>query len=174
MEHSERLQYEPLGHEHVDGLLSALDDERVGRYIGGPDVTTAAALHDRVDFLAAGHSPSDPDEHWVNLVVRRRDGGVVIGRVEATVVGRRAELAYVFGPASWGHGYATEAMWWLIGHLQTRFDIDELYAAIHPDNHRSRRLVERLGLFEVMPPVPALLSYDDGDVVYQRGLSETG
>ena len=47
-------------HASTPTLFAALDDERVGRYIGGPDVTTIEALHERIDFLAAGLSPSDP------------------------------------------------------------------------------------------------------------------
>ena len=166
MDQSDRLIFEPLAHHHADGLFAALDDERVGRYIGGPQVTTVEALHARIDFLAAGVSPSNPDEHWVNVVVRRRDDRTIIGRVEATILGRTAEIAYVFGPAWWGHGSATEATAWLVEHVQSRFAVDQVVASIHPDNLASQRLVERLGLVRVPTPSPAPMSFDDGDLVF--------
>ena len=166
MEHSERLRYEPLDHSHAEGLLAALDDESVGRYINGPDVTTLEALETRIQFLAAGHSPSNPEEQWVNVVVLRRDDDVVLGRVEATVLDERAEIAYLFGPSFWGQGYATEATRWLIDHLRARFDVQQIWASIHHENVASQRLVERVGLRRVPPPTSALMSYDDGDVVF--------
>lgn len=155
---------------HAEGLFAALDDERVGLYIDGPDVTTLEALRDRIGFLAAGCSPSDPAEKWVNFVVIRRDE-TIIGRIEATVLNDRAELAYVFGPAFWGHGYASEATQWMIDHLQQRFPGAEMWAAIHRDNRASRHLVERLGLQLVEPPARPLMSYDAGDVVYMLQVS---
>jgi RimJ/RimL family protein N-acetyltransferase len=129
-------------------------------------MTTIDALHRRIEFLAAGVSPSNPDEHWVNVVVRRRDDGVIVGRVEATVLAHTAEIAYVFGPAWWGHGYATEATAWLVDRVRTVFHVERVVAAIHPDNHASQRVVERLGLLRVDTLSPPPMSYDDGDLVY--------
>jgi hypothetical protein len=40
----DRLRLENLGTEHVPMLLDALDGERAGRYIGGPDVTAPLLL----------------------------------------------------------------------------------------------------------------------------------
>lgn len=173
MDQTERLHYQPLDHAHADGLFAALDDERVGRYIGGADVTTIDALHERIDRVTAGPS-GRPHEHWVNVVVRRVDDDVVVGRLEATVIHRRAEIAYVFGPRWWGRGYATEATAWLIGHLTERFELDEIGAAIHPDNAASQRLVERVGLIRIDPPTPPLTSYDDGDLVFMMQLPASG
>jgi RimJ/RimL family protein N-acetyltransferase len=104
------------------------------------------------------------------VVVRRLDDGVVIGRVEATVIGATAEIAYVFGPAWWGNGYATEATGWLIDHLQTRFRLEQICAVIHPDNLASQRLVGRLGLVCVPTPSPPPSSFDEGDLVFVRRL----
>lgn len=171
-EHSrtERLRIEPLGHEHADGLFAALDDPLVGAHIGGPDVTTLDALHQRIDLLAAGPPESDLGERWLNWVARRAVDDVVVGRLEATTYdGGWAEIAYVFGPAFWGQGFATEGTAWMIGHLREHHGTTEVWAAVHPDNTGSVRLLDRLG-FEQRPgpPTRPLGSYDDGDLVFVR------
>jgi RimJ/RimL family protein N-acetyltransferase len=161
-----RLSLEPLDHEHAEGLVAALADEAVGRYIGGPAVTTVEALHERIDRLHAGPGPDWPDERWWNFVVRRLDDGRIIGRVEGTTYGDWGEVAYLFDPVVWGHGYATEATKWLMGCLRS-LGAGELWAAVLPPNTRSIALLARLG-FEPAPTPPSrpLGSYDDGDLVF--------
>jgi hypothetical protein len=79
MIHTERLLIEPLAHEHAVGLVAALHDERVGEFIGGPDVTTVEVLHERIDRLAGGPGLDWPIEHWHNWVARRADDRVIVG-----------------------------------------------------------------------------------------------
>ncbi len=162
-----RLLIEPLATAHAAELVAALDHPEVGAYIGGPDVTTVDALVERIARLAAGPGPDWPEEVWWNFVVRRADSGAVVGRVEATTYGGWGEVAYVFGPASWGAGYATEAMRWLI-EFATAQGAAELWAAVHPLNDRSIRLLARLGFTaQPTPPSRPLGSYDEGDVVFR-------
>lgn len=163
-----RLAIEVLSQEHVDGLFAALDDDRVGRYIGGPDVTTVDALRARIELLAAG-APAESGETWLNWAVRLADAErPVIGRIEATLHDGIAEIAYVFGPAWWGRGYATEATTWLVDVLAARHDVASLWATVDPANTSSTRLLERLGFRRVEAPTPSLLSYDPGDDVFTR------
>ena len=114
-----RLIIEPLAHEHAEGLVAALSDPSVGAYIGGPEVTTVEAQHQRIDQLAEGPGPERPNESWWNWAVRRRTDGLVLGYIQATGYGEWAEVAYVFGPATSGQGFATEAVRWLMDHLRT-------------------------------------------------------
>lgn len=165
MESTERLTIEALGLEHAAELFRALCDERVSWYIGGPDVTTLEALQDRITHLSTG-PPDDRDELWLNFAVLC--AGNVIGRIEATLHSGIAEIAYVFGPAWWGHGYATEAVSWLLSHLAGR-GVSVVWAATTPGNEASARLLERLGFVTTQPPTHLrLLSYDDGDLVLSR------
>ncbi|HET9991180.1 MAG TPA: GNAT family N-acetyltransferase [Kofleriaceae bacterium] len=166
-----RLVLELLAHEHAEGLHAALAPAEVARYLTSPDVTTVAALHDRIDHLLQG--PADPDERWLNVVMRRAADGAIIGRLEASVhraghTGGWAELAYLVGPAYQHHGYAREGVQWLIDHLAAE-GITELWVAIHAANARSIALVEALGWEPApVPPQRPLGSYDPGDVVYAR------
>ena len=160
-----RLQIEPLGRSHAPGLVEALAHPAVGRFIGGPDVTTVDALHARLDRLARGSGR--PDEIWLNFAVRRADDGVVLGRLEATTNGDWAEIAYLLGPAHQGRGYAREAVRWLIEALGAAA-IDEVWAAVHPDNLRSIRLLEALGFTRRSTTTRELGSYDPGDLRFER------
>lgn len=140
-------------------MFAALDDERVGTHIGGPDVTTLDALRQRIAALVAG-PPAEYEEVWLNWVVAAH--GTVVGRIEATLHDGLAEVAYVFGPAWWGRGYATEAVAWMLDHLHHERGIDACWAAVAPANDASVRLLTRLGFREAVPDAP-LHSFDDGD-----------
>lgn len=164
-----RLQIEPLDLVHARGLFDALDDERVGTYIGGPDVTTLAALRERIVAVRSGPPATDDTgatEEWCNWAVLA--DGAVVGRVEATLYDTHAEIAYVFGPAWWGQGYATEATRWMIDHLSDERGIHDLWATVAPGNVASAALLGRLGFTEARPGVVPLGSYDDGDLVFRH------
>jgi len=157
------LVYETLGADHAAGLFGPLGDERVWRYIGAPDSTTVDELAAEFARRAAGPGPDAGEERWVNYAVRVGEGGAYCGRLEASVRGRWAEIAYLFGPAFWGRGLASEAVGWLRDELRTRFGVTELWAAVRPDNERSLRLLHRLGFVEHAGE-RTLRSADAGDV----------
>jgi RimJ/RimL family protein N-acetyltransferase len=154
---------EPLDIVHAEGLFAALDDERVGRHIGGPDVTTAEDLRDRIRRLKEG-APAGSGMEWLNHAVLHSE--VVVGRVEATLHSGVAEIAYVFGPRWWGQGLATDAVRQLVVMLEPRCP-HGAWAAVAPGNTASQRLLMRLGF--AVTDVPAglrLLSYEPGDLVF--------
>ena len=164
-----RLRIEPLAAGHADTLFAALDHRDVHRFLTAPDVTTADALRARIARLASAAQPP-PGERWWNFAVRLRDDGAVgavIGRLEATTYGAWGEIAYVFGPRWWRRGLATEATGWLVGHL-AEHGAAELWAAVHPDNTASQRLLGRLGFAAAERPGRPLGSYDPGDAVFVR------
>lgn len=88
-----------------------------------------------------------PIDGWWMLTVERLDDGEVIGdlALHLTWGGRAAEIGYTFAIDSWGHGYATEAAGALVDHLWTRTGLTRVAAQMHPDNHRSARVLENLG-----------------------------
>src|ERR1700722_15641143 len=111
---TERLTFEPIQPHHAAGLQHVLCDPRVYECIEAP-CPTPAELEDSFVRKAAGAPAHRPDERWVDYAVRLPATGELIGRLEATVIKRRAEVAYLFGPAFWGCGYATEGLQWLHG-----------------------------------------------------------
>jgi RimJ/RimL family protein N-acetyltransferase len=101
------------------------------------------------DEAIAGAARLDdmPIGSWWMLTVEDRHDGTVIGDLALCLGwgGRSAEIGYTFARESWGHGYATEATAALVDHLFSRPDMTRLHATLHPDNHRSARLLEHLG-----------------------------
>jgi RimJ/RimL family protein N-acetyltransferase len=57
-----------------------------------------------------------------------------------------AEVGWVLRHEAWGHGYATEAARACAGWGFSEFDYPYLTAMIRPDNGRSIRVAERLGM----------------------------
>ncbi len=120
---------------------------------------------ERIEQLLRGAPAEFAPERWFNFVVRRSSDSIVIGRIEATTYSTWAEVAYLFDPTQWGLGYATEATAWLVDRLH-EVGCTEVWAAVHPDNERSVRLLARLGFAERELPTRDLGSFDEGDRVF--------
>lgn len=166
-----RLSYSLTTLADAPELFAALDHPEVGRFIGGPDVTTLHNLQCRIEWLLTGPPPDRADQTWINAVVRRSRDRTVIGRLEATVHPGWAELAWVLGPEHWGRGYGTEAAGWLIDHLAEVHHVTELWATVDPGNLASVKLLRRWGFEEQGARgrrTPE--SFDEGDLVFARGL----
>jgi RimJ/RimL family protein N-acetyltransferase len=161
-----RLVIEPLSAIHAEGLHAALAHPDVERFLHGPSPTTLDAMRARIAHLLAGPPPGLAGERWWNFAVRLGTEHTVIGQLEATTYGDWAEIAYVFGPQWWGQGLASEATAWLVRHLADR-GAPELWAAVHPANAASQRLLLRLG-FDRAAPARPLASLDPGDDTFVR------
>lgn len=164
---SERLSYEKIVGSHAPELTHALCDPRVYEFI---DMACPSAdeLEASLSSLETGPPPVRADEFWFDYAVRRNADGRCLGRIEATVIGPNAEVAYLFGPEFWGHGYAGESLGWLQTSLSIHPGATSFWASIHPANERSLQLVERFGYKEVPEEEwPRLTTYDPGDRVFR-------
>ena len=142
-----RLRLKPQVAGHAEAMLEVLADPRVHTYIPTDPPTDLIAFRARYERLESRHSP-DGQELWLNWTVF--SGLRVIGTVQATVsqTERVADVAYVFGASSWGHGYATEALRALLNFLPS-LKVDRARASLDTRNAASARLVERLGFVRV-------------------------
>jgi RimJ/RimL family protein N-acetyltransferase len=161
------LAYERLLPAHVDELAAVLRNDDVYRHIGG----TPSLEGFRLRMLRAleGPPPGRQDQRWINYLVRLAATGEAIGRLEATVIGANAEVAFLFDPARWGQGHASRSLQWF--HEQLRVDAGDVqcWATTMAHNTRCRALLERGGYVQVSPAsAPRLVSYDDGDLVFRR------
>jgi RimJ/RimL family protein N-acetyltransferase len=160
-----RLTLEPLSPAHADEMAPLLGDARLYAFTGGAP-PRLEELRARYVRQAAGRSP-DGVERWCNWIARRREDGVAVGFVQATVsedppspVPLTAVLAWALGARFHGCGYAREAaaemMRWLARTGVTRFA-----AYIHPEHTASMGVARALG----MMPTDELV---DGEVVWAR------
>jgi len=66
------------------------------------------------------------------------------------------ELGFHLLPEHWGLGYGSEAACAVIRYAFETFPIKALFAGHHPENHDSRRVLEKLGFqyvgMEYFPP----------------------
>jgi len=160
-----RLAIEPLVPAHAAGLFAALDHPEVWRFVNGPEIPTIDAQRARLQRLAAGCPRAG--ERWWNFAAVLRDDHTVIGHLQATTYDTWGEIAYLFGPRWWGQGLAAEATTWLLDHLAAH-GIAELWAAVHPANERSLRLLRRMGFTPIDEPARPLSSFDPGDATFVR------
>lgn len=140
-----RLRYEPLTAEHAQALFPLFADPVVYQHIDDHPPTSVGELASRYERMSAGPPAHRTGESWWNYAVRLLGSGLAIGRIEATIVEDRAEVAYLFGQAYWGQGYATEALEWLHQQLRERTGASVFWATARPENERSIRLLRRHG-----------------------------
>ena len=145
-----RLVLEPQVTAHADEMFLVLDDPAIYEFENAPPASIEA-LRERYRTLESRRSP-DGRQLWLNWVVRLSDGGRAIGYVQATVLAEgRALIAYEFGSAWWGRGYAHEATVVALRELHESCGVTTVGAVFKQTNHRSRALLERLGLRPIGP-----------------------
>ncbi len=125
-------------------------DPEVMRYIGdgsiGPvDRASTVAIVTRARQAWA-------EQGFGMLSVITRDGGEYAGWVTLAVprflpqILPSVEIGWRFRRASWGRGYATEAAAPLLAFAFAEVGLDRVVSIRHPDNDRSGRVMEKLGL----------------------------
>lgn len=159
---TQRLVLTPLRPADADAMVDVLGDEQLHEFIGGHPASYAD-LRRRYEQLVAGSG--DPDQIWLNWIVRRGLDQAPIGTVQATVtrLGNRwtAAIAWVIGVPWQGQGFASEAARALVSWLRGQ-GADPIAANIHPDNHASARVAARAGLTATAEEV-------DGEQVWRTG-----
>jgi RimJ/RimL family protein N-acetyltransferase len=145
---TERLVLRAAEARDRDAMLDLFSDERVNRYVGGAepreilDELMPAVPGQRVGFFvveldgeACGIVTFDPRD-------AERPGHV---RPE----GGEAELGYMFLPATWGRGYATEACAAGIEWFRAAAPDEPLVVSTQLVNEASLRMIRKLGFAEL-------------------------
>ncbi len=144
-----RLSLEPQVAAHAEEMYRVLSDPRIYEFENEPP-PSLEWLRERFAKLESRRSP-DGSERWLNWTVRLAGSGP-IGYVQATVQpSGRAAIAYEISSLYWGRGIASEAVEAMIGELVQRYEVRTLAAVLKKANHRSLRLLQRLGF----SPAPA-------------------
>ena len=151
-----RCRLLPLGAGDRALVVALRTDPRVREFLGGPlEPAAAEAAFDRM-------VADDPDSHFA---IRSREGGEPIGvaSIGPWHDGAHRELSYELAPASWGKGYAREALSRLLAHARDVMGLRTIVAETQERNAQSRKLLERLG-FE---PWRELERFGERQIVYR-------
>jgi len=108
------------------------------------------------------------DEEWRDrghglLAIVERDSRRFLGRTGLRYWPEfgETEIGWALHPEHWGRGYATEAASAVLGWAFRAFDLEYLTAMIRPDNLRSSRVAEQLGMTpireDVLRGIPVLV-----------------
>lgn len=96
----------------------------------------------------AAHARQARRDGFGPWTIRRQDG-TVIGwgglYTDPCDPGWGVEVGYAFHPAAWGQGYASELVAACTALADGPLGLAELRAFAHPDNHASRRVLEKAG-----------------------------
>jgi len=139
---TDRLILRPFAETDLDSWAEICADEEVMRFLGGKTWTRMEAWRHIATtlghWLLRGYGP------WA---VELRDNAQLVGRVGfINPEGWPGfELGWTLGRSAWGNGYATEAAGRALEHAFTQMGRDHVISLIHPDNHGSLAVAERLG-----------------------------
>ena len=165
---SSRLVFECLGGEHAAELFDVLSHPLVSQYLGCEPPQSVAELAVQFTRMAIGPAANSNDKAWINYAVRRKLDEKWIGRVQATIHDAWAEVAYLFGPSYWGHGYAAESLSWLHTRLQHDYGLTEFWATTACTNERSICLLLRSGYESTnCTDARTLSTHAPGDVAFR-------
>lgn len=150
---TERLLLRPVRAADVPAVTRLWTDPEVRAHLGGPVTEQVVRIRQRRVVGAPG----------VHAVVRAGDG-VLLGLVTVEPGARdgETEVSYQFLPEHWGHGYAREAVAAVLD--ATLRATPTVVALTQEANHRSRRLLEAVG----MTHVASFVEHGAHQVLYRR------
>jgi RimJ/RimL family protein N-acetyltransferase len=164
------LSLEPQGAQHADAMFVVLSDPALYEYENAPP-PSLAWLRERFARLESRLS-ADGSEQWLNWVIRV-ESGELVGYVQATVRSDgSAGIAYELASGYWGRGLATRAVAAMIEELVAAYGVRRFNAVAVQRNHRSLRLLERLGFAVATPAEHANYKVDASEVLMTRRVTE--
>jgi RimJ/RimL family protein N-acetyltransferase len=165
-----RLSLEPLTAAHADALFAPFQEEALYTWISLTPPASVERLRERWAFLEGRLSPTG-DEAWLNWVARRTGDGALVGKLDASVdgAGVATNVGYLFFPAFWGQGLATEAVLAVAEHLE-RHGVTEQRATVTSGNHASGRVLEKAGFARarILPENDIIRGVKHDDIEYVR------
>jgi ribosomal-protein-alanine N-acetyltransferase len=131
-----KLNYEPLGDEHLSDLIPIWSDEEVIRYTNIKAPCTIEEIKDRIQVLKS---------HDV-FVVRQLDEVIgIIGCPYMDQSNAQYGVFYQFKKTSWGQGYATQSTAWLLQFMKNKYVHVTFFADVVTDNIASERILHHFG-----------------------------
>jgi len=146
-----RLRIRDLTPADAEGLFAIYSSAEVRQFIGGRPTQTIEEQREQLAATLERQSREQPGYgRWA--VERLADGllvGIVILKHPPDAEGRplpEVEVGWHLGRFAWGNGYATEAARAILDHARSTLKLPIIYAIVLPENVRSIRVAERLGM----------------------------
>jgi RimJ/RimL family protein N-acetyltransferase len=166
---TERLLLRRITRDDLPFFARIHADPDVARYLAHGNPRSVEETNGWLDGLLGAYA----DLQLGQIAITRKSDGALVGRcgvshleteVDAQPDGTRLcyyyptrapagtkhvaeqELGYTLDRASWGHGYATEAVAAMWKYLSTRRPESRVVSLIHPENTRSVRLARNFGV----------------------------
>jgi ribosomal-protein-alanine N-acetyltransferase len=140
---TERLLIRPFEAADVDAMADVYGDPEVMRHvsIGVLDREGTAGLLEQ-------YRRAQEQRGFSSWALTARGSGTVLGDVGFGLYAPTGEpeLGYTLGAAFWGRGYAFEAARACVAAAFSSLSCPRLLAKVQPENERSLRLAERLGM----------------------------
>jgi RimJ/RimL family protein N-acetyltransferase len=147
---TERLLLEPLDERRLEDFVELTASPETMRYwgTGGPYARDQAERHFAASLTRARELGYG--KRWIV----RKDSREGLGFTETNTVGPgcgdvtpdEVEIGWMLKPSAWGRGYATEAARAVRDEAFERLGLDSIIAMHHPDNTKSGRIMEKLGM----------------------------
>lgn len=141
---TERLLLRPFTLDDVEPLHAMLSDPESMRYSTCGPLPYETVLRDLKYNLEIRHPQMLPLGE--RMIVRKSDARVVGYCQLQREADGQVTITYGILPDCWGKGYAPEACRALLDHGFRDLALDEIVAIINPENHRSERAAEKMGL----------------------------
>jgi RimJ/RimL family protein N-acetyltransferase len=139
-----RLRLRPFSEGDLNELWRITADAEVMRYIGdGRPLTRDETAVNLSSIIAAFRRRG-----FGRWALSEKATGALIGYCGLAVPAEAqgVELVYLLARGAWGRGLATEASAAVLRYAFEELGIERVYAFTMPDNARSRRVLERLGM----------------------------
>ena len=130
-----RLELRPLREADVAALFAIHSDPAVMRYWDAPIWN-----NDERGRAMVARDLALTTRDYLRLGIELTASGKLLGTCALWGINaqcRRAEIGYVLGSASWGHGYMHEALSALLDYAFTELDLNRVEADTDPRNERS-------------------------------------
>lgn len=140
---TERLVLRALRPDDAEAALLFRGDPEVMKY-DGPLIHTR---EEAVAFIEEVRRECEAGEARAWAAALREDGTAIgsVGLWEWNRYHRRAEVGYGIARAYWGQGYGAEAVGAAIQYGFQAMELHRIFARTIAENHRSVRMLERLG-----------------------------
>ena len=162
---TERLIVRPWQSADLEAAFAIYSDPEVMRYLGaqpGVPIPDREKMTERMEFWKERDRGLPPTlGFWAIEADGRPVGSVILRPLPKDV---KIEVGWHLGREHWGKGYATEAARGAIRHGFETAGLDEIYCIIYPENTRSIRVAERLGL----ESLGTTTQYHDQELLFYR------